>query len=150
MQSSIPEFYNGKSVFITGGLGFIGKVLVEKLLRSCPGIVNIYLIVRQKKGKSIEDRFNDLKNSQIFDIIRAKSPNSIDKIILMEGDISKNNLGLSELHRNILIKNVSVIVNSAATIKFNEPLRSAIDTNLKSLHELIKLSHMMKNLKVRK
>ncbi len=35
--SGIAEFYKKKSVFITGATGFIGKQLVEKLVRSCPG-----------------------------------------------------------------------------------------------------------------
>jgi len=35
--SGIAEFYKRKSVFITGATGFIGKQLVEKLVRSCPG-----------------------------------------------------------------------------------------------------------------
>jgi FlaA1/EpsC-like NDP-sugar epimerase len=35
-----------RSIFITGATGFVGKVLVEKLLRSCPDIAKIYILVR--------------------------------------------------------------------------------------------------------
>jgi fatty acyl-CoA reductase len=35
--SGIAEFFKRKSIFITGATGFIGKQLVEKLVRSCPG-----------------------------------------------------------------------------------------------------------------
>lgn len=31
--SSIQEFYKDATVFITGATGFLGKILVEKLLR---------------------------------------------------------------------------------------------------------------------
>ena len=37
-EPEIADFYNGQSAFITGATGFMGKVLVEKLLRSCPQI----------------------------------------------------------------------------------------------------------------
>jgi fatty acyl-CoA reductase len=35
--SSIADFFKQKTIFITGATGFIGKQLVEKLVRSCPG-----------------------------------------------------------------------------------------------------------------
>lgn len=40
--------------------GFMGKVLIEKLLRSCSTIENIYLLIRQKKGKDIHTRVEEL------------------------------------------------------------------------------------------
>jgi len=57
---SIKEFYNGCDIFITGGTGFMGKVLIEKLLRSCPGIKNIYVLMRHHKDKCITDRVKDM------------------------------------------------------------------------------------------
>jgi fatty acyl-CoA reductase len=35
--SGIADFFKQKTIFITGATGFIGKQLVEKLVRSCPG-----------------------------------------------------------------------------------------------------------------
>lgn len=32
-KSEIAEFYAGTNVLVTGGTGFIGKLLIEKLLR---------------------------------------------------------------------------------------------------------------------
>ena len=45
VKSRIAQWYNGRSVFITGGSGFMGKVMVEKLLYSCSGIKNIYIYI---------------------------------------------------------------------------------------------------------
>ena len=56
----VREFYAGRSVFITGATGYLGKVTVEKLLRSCPEISTIYVLVRPKKGKSPEERLEEL------------------------------------------------------------------------------------------
>jgi len=54
--SLISEFYRDRCIFITGATGFLGKVLVEKLLRSCPKIKGIYVLLRPKKGQDIHVR----------------------------------------------------------------------------------------------
>ena len=64
-QSEICKFYDEKSVFITGGTGVMGKVLVEKLLRSCSGIETIYLLMRSSNGKNVQLRLEELINNQV-------------------------------------------------------------------------------------
>ena len=62
---SITEFYAGRNVFITGATGFMGKVLVEKLLRACPNIGKIYLLVRHKKGVEPQQRIANLVECEV-------------------------------------------------------------------------------------
>ena len=59
---SIPRYFEGKNIFITGGTGFIGKIVVEKLLRECPGLRNIYFLIRPKKGLTCEERLEKMFN----------------------------------------------------------------------------------------
>ncbi|XP_070490332.1 putative fatty acyl-CoA reductase CG5065 [Chironomus tepperi] len=144
--SSIPELYNGKNVLITGGTGFLGKAIAEKLLRSCQGINKIYLLVRPKKGNNVNDRLIELKSSSVFDLIRETNAELLNKLVLIEGDIAREELGISPAGQELLCENVSIILNSAATVSFDEPLRLAVFTNLRSLRELIRLSRRMKKL----
>lgn len=56
----IQNFYNDQSILITGGTGFIGKLLIQKLLRDCPGITRIYVLIRPKIGKNLVQRMEEL------------------------------------------------------------------------------------------
>lgn len=59
---SIPAFYAGQSIFLTGATGFLGKVFIEKILRSCPDVRHIFLLMRPKKGLSIDERLEEILN----------------------------------------------------------------------------------------
>lgn len=58
-QSQIQEYYAEKCVFITGGTGFLGKLLLEKLLRSTT-VEKIYLLIRRKEKKNADERLQEL------------------------------------------------------------------------------------------
>lgn len=129
----IKEFYNDKVLLITGTTGFLGKVLLEKFFRSANGFKRIYLLVRPKSGTSIMDRVKrEILQSQCFDNVR-KMPNFdqivLNKIIPIEGDITKDNLALKPEDRERLINDVDVIINCAASVDFNERLCDALQVN---------------------
>jgi alcohol-forming fatty acyl-CoA reductase len=65
-HSPIKDFLKDKTIFLTGGFGFIGKLLIEKLL-ICE-VKKIYLLVRAKKGKSLPERFEKLINEPVSEI----------------------------------------------------------------------------------
>ena len=65
LRPRVAEFFAGRHVLVTGSTGFMGKVLVEKLLRSCPGVGTIYLLMRPKKGKDVQERVRELLESPV-------------------------------------------------------------------------------------
>lgn len=58
-DTPVQNFYRGSNVFITGGTGFMGKILIEKLLRSTQ-VETIYILIRQKRGKDVHTRLEEL------------------------------------------------------------------------------------------
>lgn len=67
-SSPISDFFRGRHVLITGATGFMGKVLVEKLLHSCPNIACIYLLIRPKQGHDVKTRLDQLLNATVKQI----------------------------------------------------------------------------------
>lgn len=143
----IPKFYAGQEIFITGGSGFMGKVLIEKLLRSCPDVKAIYILLRPKKGKSIEERLKVIVDLPLFGPLRKVMPHVLHKLVPIAGDVVELNLGLSAIDRNRM-KNVSIIFHSAASVHFDDPLKYAVMINTRGTRELMTLAESLKNLKV--
>lgn len=49
--------------------GFLGKVIVEKLLRDCPDIKKIFVLIRTKKGISPYERLEGFKKHQVRKVL---------------------------------------------------------------------------------
>jgi len=70
------------------------------------------------------------------------------KIIPVAGDVTLPSLGLSPADLQLLSDNVSLVFNSAATVRFDEELRTAVELNVKGPQRLINVCHQMKHLDV--
>lgn len=122
-QSTIDEFYRDKCIFVTGATGFLGKVLIEKLLRECPTLKAIYLLLRSRGGQESRKRLRELLDSEVFERLRRENSGALLKVKSVSGDITFDGLGLTTQDLNELKENVSIVIHSAATIRFDEPLK---------------------------
>ncbi|XP_076618428.1 putative fatty acyl-CoA reductase CG8306 [Colletes latitarsis] len=140
MVSDITSFFNGKNVFVTGGTGFLGVSLIEKLLYSVPDLGNIYILVRPKKGKSVEERLTDLQQNSVFDRLKEENKTHLfKKLIPVAGDIGEENLGLSSADRLLLIEDVQVVFHTAASLDFEADLKSTTNINLLGTRRVVEL-----------
>ncbi|KAG8438392.1 hypothetical protein GDO86_008901 [Hymenochirus boettgeri] len=89
-MASIPEFYRGKNVLVTGATGFMGKVLLEKLLRSCPNIQAVYVLVRPKAGQKSEERVAEMMSCKLFDRLRDEQPGCAEKVIAISSELTQS------------------------------------------------------------
>jgi fatty acyl-CoA reductase len=65
-MAGIIKWFEGQNIFVTGATGFLGKVLVEKLIRMCPDVGNIFLLIRPKKGMEPSERIKELISSTVI------------------------------------------------------------------------------------
>lgn len=150
-KTPVGRMFAGRSVFITGASGFIGRVLLEKLLRSYEGIVTIYILMRTKKNQNpLERMHKQLLKVPIFDVIRAQPNGSklLDKIKVIPGDIGEPNFNICEEDMKTLLNDetLSIVFHSAATIKFDEPLKVSVKLNLVATKTLVDFCKRLPNL----
>ncbi|TRY64151.1 hypothetical protein TCAL_04001 [Tigriopus californicus] len=143
MSGPVSEFFAGRTVFITGGSGFLGKVLIFKLLKSCPKIGEIWLLIREKRGQTPEERLQGILKSPMFKEVEG----SLSKVKVITGDVSEKGLGLKPADRRKVIENISVVFHSAATIKFDEVLTKAVFLNVRGTRDLLNLAKNMVKLR---
>ena len=86
---------------------------------------------------------------QLFAKIRRDSPNDLQKIVPVAGDVTEPELGISEADQDLLIHCVSIVFHSAATVKFDEALKLSVTINMLGTKRLVELCHRMHNLEVR-
>ncbi|XP_009951431.1 PREDICTED: fatty acyl-CoA reductase 2-like, partial [Leptosomus discolor] len=145
-MSSVSAYYNGKTVLITGATGFMGKVLVEKLLRSSPEVKAVYILVRPKAGQSMQERVANMLKCKVFDRVREDCPNFHEKIKPINAELTQPKLAISAEDEEELLTRVNIVFHCAATVRFDEPLKHALQLNAMGTQRLLELARQMQNL----
>lgn len=134
-RRAIADALDGQCIFITGATGFVGKVLVEKLLWSVPKIDKLLLLIRPGGGQSATERLErDLLASALMARLRARhgdewSEWAARKVAVVEGDLARERLGLDPTSYERLCQQVDRVVGNAATVTFDERLDRSLALN---------------------
>jgi long-chain acyl-CoA synthetase len=143
----IHSFYHDRTLLLTGGTGFVGQALCAKLLRHVQGVRRIYLLIRPRRrpnGTEVspaERLEHEFFTSSVFESFRREDPEGFSracaKVHAVPFEIGKANLGLAEEDRQLLAEEIDVLVNSAATVVFDEPLDLSLQLNTLGPLELL-------------
>lgn len=160
----IQEFYSGTNIFLTGATGFFGKIILDKLFRLTPDI-SVYILIRPKKNKTVEERIEELFSDkvhnltkhfnntniflfQVFDLLKEEVPEFRKKIFPIIGDCSEHNLGINEDDIEKIVTNVQIVFHAAATVKFDEHIKTALKINVQGTKYLLDICKQCTRLKV--
>ncbi|CAI7572166.1 unnamed protein product [Penicillium palitans] len=109
------DYYNDKTIFITGGTGFLGTAVVYRLLTQT-SVSHVYMLCRGGIGKLQLKWTASLSSATVEKLL------STNRITVMDGDILSPGLGLSQNELNTLQQEVNVIIHSASSINLSKPL----------------------------
>jgi hypothetical protein len=108
---SITDHFNeGCNVLITGASGYIGSLILEKLLRSTR-VGHVYLLLRPRRGVDPADRVAKLLQGPLFHLLDASEAARVSAVA---GDILEPGLGLSPEDEAMLLEKVDTVIHSAA------------------------------------
>lgn len=144
-QSPIRNFFRGKTVFLTGGTGFLGKLFIEKLLQ-CE-VREIVLLIRSKRGRTPRERLQrQLEREPIYTQYSRDANYYWSKLRIMEGALEQEELGLSEMDIDYLRTHVEIVIHSAADVRFDLSLKASFRTNVFGAQQLVNIALRMRKL----
>ncbi|KAH7230889.1 male sterility protein-domain-containing protein [Fusarium tricinctum] len=136
----------GNNILVTGATGFLGKVVIEELLRlrEIYSISRIILLLRKKGPLDAMTRFEKyIVTSPCF----ASLPQGWKQFTqVVEGDLASPDCGLNARDYDQVRKTVTHIIHTAACIKFDSTVSEAISSNVDSSCNVLALAKDCHNL----
>ena len=133
----------GKKILLIGGTGFIGKVWLANLLTDLPDIGKISVLVRRNRSTTSLERFQKMvETSPVYGPL-AKSHGARfatflrERVQIVEGDVTKPDLGMAPEARAELAASLDLIVNSSGLTDFNPDLRDALSSNVNAVAHVL-------------
>ena len=136
----------GKRILITGATGFLGKVLLEKIIRDVPEVAGVVLLIRgSERFATARERFDgEVVASSAFDRLRREDAAGFrafcrDRIECITGEVTAPLFGLETAEFLSLAATIDVVVHAAASVEFRDDLERALRINAASLLPIAEL-----------
>jgi thioester reductase-like protein len=128
---------NPRTVFLTGGTGFLGAFVIAELLKQTQTV--IYCLVRAKDAANGHQRLK--QNLVSYDIWQAEFSNRIIPIL---GDLESSRFGLEQTQFDELAEQIDVIYHCAASLNFVFPYAALKPQNVTATEDVIRLACTVK------
>jgi fatty acyl-CoA reductase len=136
---SIKSHFSGSTVLLTGASGYIGSLVLEKLLRTTRP-KRIYVLLRSKNGQDTSSRLLKLfQSSPVFHLIRGRE-SLLALATPVAGDVLQPGLGLSESDLETLQREVDTIIHCAADIRLESPIQETLRANFEGTRKVLELA----------
>ncbi len=126
-------------IFLTGVTGFVGKVVLEELLRRADelNLERVWVLIRKKRGESPEQRFGKVATSRVL----AGAPAGWqDRVSIIGGELSQPACGIDSVTRATMQPAITHIIHCAASVEFTLPIADAAAANITSGLNVLELA----------
>lgn len=128
---------------MTGGNGFLGKVILAMLLERYPHVKHVHVLLRPGQAFSAEERFNtEVMDSPVLAaVLAARGENFVrERVSIWSGELSQSNCGLDERALNEIAARVKLIINCAGKVEFFPPVDESLRANVDGVENVMALA----------
>jgi amino acid adenylation domain-containing protein/thioester reductase-like protein len=134
----VPDWQSNEEgrVFITGVTGFVGAHVLGHLL-ALPTVKKVACLARSRRGLPASSRIQ--RTMERYDMWDSSLEN-IGKIIVLDGEMADETLGLGEEQFTWLTNWTSVIFHVGAKVNFCEPYQNHVASNVIGTKNVLRLA----------
>ncbi len=131
LKNAVVSHNYKNNILLLGSNGFVGSHILYNFIKQDSG--KAYCIIRDKNNKSAKERLIDTLH---FYFDNELDPFINDRIIILKGDITKENFGLDKEIFEEITQKISTIINSAAMVKHYGDIKKFKEVNIKLTEKL--------------
>lgn len=144
LLTEVRKVFEQTEVFLIGGSGFLGKIVLGMLLDRYPEVKHIHLLLRPGSNTSAEKRFTgDLLESPaltpVVQSLNAQKGSAFlqEKITVWPGDLGQRECGLDSRAFTHLAGRVGAIINCAGAVDFFPPIDESFRSNVDGVEHVV-------------
>jgi len=125
----LKDSYANKTLCLTGATGFLGKVVLERVLWEFPDVTLVRVFLRGSKKQNAATRLAELWPLELFDRLRARHGGAeaferwaATKTVACEANMDYDRLGMTPAAYDEATAGLDIVIHCAALVSWDERL----------------------------
>ena len=141
--TDVGETFRENEILLTGGNGFLGKVVLALILDRYPHLKHLHLLLRGGRNLSAQERFGVeiLQSPALASLVaRLGEPFIRDKVTVWPGDVSLRGCGLKPAAQEQIASRVRLVIHCAGRVDFFPPVDESLRSNVDGVENIVALA----------
>ncbi len=141
--TDVGRTFRQNEILLTGGNGFLGKVVLALLLDHYPHLRHLHLLLRPGRSLSAQERFDAeiMASPALASLVEKRGERFVrEKISVWPGDVSQPDCGLGPAALEQIANRIRLVIHCAGRVEFFPPVDESLRTNVDGVVNIVGLA----------